>query len=114
MSLTLRSTSTRCRSGAHRLQTLQQALAPPPLRATASTSLVCRPGEDAPCYAFGCGPVTRSTPRANASYACSWLNNIGLLTLTLRDAVGAEVGVASLLTQIVRVCARARHMFARY
>ncbi len=33
---------------------------------------------------------------------CSWLNNIGLLKLVLRDAAGEEVAVASMLTQIVR------------
>ena len=33
---------------------------------------------------------------------CSWLNNIGLLKLVLRDADDAEVHVSSLLTQIVR------------
>jgi hypothetical protein len=32
----------------------------------------------------------------------SSLNNISLLTLTLRDADGAELAVVSLLTQIVR------------
>ena len=33
---------------------------------------------------------------------CSWLNNIGLLKLALRDADDAQVFVSSLLTQIVR------------
>ena len=32
----------------------------------------------------------------------SWLNNIGLLKLVLRDANDLEVHVSSLLTQIVR------------
>jgi hypothetical protein len=38
----------------------------------------------------------------------SWLNNIGLLKLVLRDAAGEEVAVASMLTQIVRRCLLAR------
>ena len=46
------------------------------------------------CTAF-MTPVADTCP-------CSWLNNIGLLKLVLRDADDAEVHVSSLLTQIVR------------
>ncbi len=38
----------------------------------------------------------------------SWLNNVGFLKLVLRDALGAEVAVTSLLTQIVRARPGAR------
>ena len=47
-------------------------------------------------------PHIGATLSADAAGKRSWLNNIGLLKLVLRDADDVEVHVSSLLTQIVR------------
>lgn len=50
----------------------------------------------------GAASCKRNRPLTPRRRLRSWLNNIGLLKLALRDADGAEVHVSSLLTQIVR------------